>query len=233
MRIALSAAAVAAIMALSGFPAWGVNYRNPAHDAVPGAYWLGIHYEDQERTFAVEGTGDRNYDISVLGLDGGFGLFPGGVLNLSLGSVAIAGESLDNEMTGVEAGVQLRWNLDAQVPLDPRGNTFSQFRKGLFVGVRLGNVEDKNSVGLDYTQYDLGFGVGTPLIRQVQLYGGGVLSVLAGNGTGGGSSGSVDSRDNLGAFAGIEYRPQDNLTVGGELHLVHEWGIGFYVEYSP
>ena len=231
MRIALF---VAAVVALSAVPVWAVNYRNPAHDTLPGAYWLGIHFEDQERTFDVEGAGDRDYDISVLGLDGAFGLFSGAVLNLSLGSVAIAGESLDNEMTGVEAGVQLRWNLDAQVPLDPGGNTFSQFRKGLFAGVRLGNAEDKNHVGLGYTQYDLGFGVGTPLIRQVQLYGGGVLSVLAGSGfSDDGPDTSVDSRDNIGAFAGIEYRPQDNLTVGGELHLVHEWGIGFYVEYSP
>jgi hypothetical protein len=218
----------------SATPAWAGNLRNPAHDAVPGQYWLGIHFEDYERTFDVEGSDEKDYGVTVLGLTGGVGLFSGGLLNLSLGSVTFAGESLPNELTGAETGLLFRWNLDNTVPLDPSGESFSQFRRGLLAGLRFGRVEDSEGNGLSYRQTELGLGVGTPLVRQVQLYGGGLYSGFDGTSyQDSGPDHTVKGRDSVGLFAGIEYRAREDFIVGAEIHLVHEWGLGMYVDYVP
>jgi len=215
-------------------PASAVTYRNPAHDVAPGRMSFGLGLEDQERTFDVERSGESDRGFSLFGLSFGYGLVPGVALDATLNSVSISGETLGRDQTGLEAGLLLRWNLDADTPLNPDGDTFSQFRKGVLAGIRLGDAEDEGGLGTGYVQYDLGFGVGTPLIRQVQLYAGGVLSLFEGTGKGGTIPDyDVYGASMLGAFAGVEYQAQPNLLVGAELHLIHEWGFAIYAQYSP
>lgn len=214
--------------------AWGVTYRNPAHDVEPGKLVLGFVFEEYERTFDIEGIGERDVESSVIGLSAGFGVEGGGLLTLTVGASTLSGESYDNEMSGLEGAISYRHNFDFANKLDEGANPFNRFRKGALASLRIGNAEDSDGTGIDYYQYDLGFGVGTNVIRQVQAYGGGVISIVEGTGySESGPDAAVDSVDPLGLFAGIQWKPQDNMLVGAELHLLHEVGLGLYLEFLP
>jgi hypothetical protein len=228
--------ALAAMMALAGAaaPAWGVTYGNPAHDVKSGQIALGFVYEDHERTFEFEGGAESDLHSSVIGISAGFGIANAGLLSFTVGAVSFTGDDVDKELTGVEGTIAYRHNFDFADKLDEGADPFQKFRKGLIAAVRIGNAEDPDGNGIDYFEYDLGFGVGTNVIRQVQAYGGGVLSIVSGTGySEAGSDYSVDSSDWVGVFAGMEWAPQETLIVGAEIHLVHEWGFGLYVEFLP
>lgn len=219
-------------LTVASAPAWAVTYRNPAHDVEPGQVVFGFVFEEYERTYDIEFAGEEDIESSVIGVSAGFGMASGGALSLMVGASSFSSDAYENEMNGVEAAVSYRHNLDFAGKLDEGADPFDKFRKGLLASIRIGNAEDSDGTGIDYYQYDLGFGVGTNVIRQVQAYGGGVISWVDGTGySEGGADVTVESVDPLGVFAGIQYVPQKELLVGAELHLVHEWGFGLYVEY--
>ena len=223
--------AALAVALLIAAPALAVNYKNPAHDYEDGQFSVGANIESFSRTVEDENGNEFDFDITVVGAGLGFGLGGEGLLNLNFNLVSIEPDGGDTA-TGAEISAQYRHNLDADAEFEADAKPFQRFRLGLVFSARLGSAEDSAGNGVDYYQFDGGFGGSTPLFDQALLYAGGVVSILGGEAFSGATDDTVEifGTDPVGLFGGFEIKQSETLILGAELHVIHEWGIGLYID---
>lgn len=213
-------------------PAWGINYRSPGHFVEEGDQAIGVNYENYNRDFDIEGEVD-DADIEVLGATYTLGIAQGaGALTFGAGLLEV-GVGDGSDADGIEGHVVYRHNLDAGMAVDA-SNAFRQFRKGFMLAARTGFAEDNDGNTVDFIQLDGGFGVTTPLTRELWAYGGGVVSIVSGEVyvEAIDTSYDLEQDDLVGAYGGIEFHATEDILIGGELHILHETGIGVYAEFG-
>ena len=223
--------AALAVALLIAAPALAVNYKNPAHDYEDGQFSVGANIESFSRTVEDNDGNEADFDIAVVGVGLGFGLGGEGLLNLNFNVVSIEPEGGDTG-TGAEVSAQYRHNLDPDAEFEADAKPFQRFRTGLVFSARLGSAEDSSGNGVDYYQFDGGFGGSTPLADRTLLYAGGVVSLLGGELYFDETDDTVEifGTTPVGLFGGIEFKPSETLILGAELHVIHEWGIGIYID---
>lgn len=226
MRTLASTLAIALAAVLLAATAYANVYKNPAHGFAQGDVALGLSLESMNRDFESEGLGDTDIDIDRTDLNVNIGVGPSGALELTLGSITGSISELPGDADGAEWGVRYRHNLD------PDGG---DLQRGFFASYRYAYLEDDDDNEYDLYQWDVGFGASKVLENKAKLYFGGVYSEATLDVTVAALNGEVrtaDAADIIGAFGGIEFAASDQATIGAELHMLHETGFGFYVDFA-
>ncbi|MDH4247798.1 MAG: hypothetical protein OEW39_08280 [Deltaproteobacteria bacterium] len=197
-------------------------YKNPAAIYGAGKYALGVDTGSLSRDYASEGLGSGTVDATHTVVNVTIGVGDKGSLGLHYGSTSASVDG-GTALSGGGGG------LSFQYALDPPG---ASLRKGLVLSHFWGYVED-DAWGVWYAQTDAMFGMSKPLAKSMNLYFGGGLSLatltleqfFAPYYTYEASGSS-----SFGGFAGVDFVLSAQALVGLELHLLHESGVGVYVD---
>ena len=204
--------------------AWGKVYRNLATPYGEGKISAGVSVGSFSREFTSSGWGSSTVEWSTYGADLEIGIAPAGALGVHWGGAVLFVEGND-AWGGTGGGLSYRHSLD----FPGEG-----IRSGLLVSHFWGYGESYY-YGAWFNRTDLIYGFSKAQSSQLSLYGGGGLSY--------GYVGLEEyfppnyyyydmySVTNLAAFGGLEYRGSPTNIIGVEVHALHEFGLGLYVDW--
>lgn len=218
-----AAAALAAALLLAGTSVQARVQGNPFPQLERGAAAAGAEVSQFNRNmeFENEGASDtERTDFDRTTFRFAYGMERNLVLDGYLGFVEFDADDVES-LDGNELGVGGRYLLEDIGP---------ELDAGATAALMLGTASSSDA-DLSYSQVDVAFGVSGALNPTLRAYGGGVYSNFSGTLETDDPDTEVDvSEDNaIGGFAGAELSPRDTgLSIGGELHLLHQTGFGFY-----
>ena len=197
-------------------------YKNPVVDYGAGKYAVGVDTGSMSRNFTSDGLGDFNVDATLTVVNITIGVGGTGALGLHYGS---ASGSVDGGTALPGSGGGLSYRM----ALDPPGN---DLRKGLLLSHFWGFVGD-DFTGVYFAQTDALFGMSKALDKSMNVYFGGGLSLATLTFemyTAPYYTYEANGSSSIGGFAGVDYALSPQILAGLELHLIHESGVGLYVD---
>lgn len=201
-----------------------VLYKNPVTGTNEAQKSFGISFAQMSRDVssdAVTGTYEGNQTLIVA--DVTIGITNGSAIELRLGldnselDMPSSGDGSD----GILLGAIFRSNI---------GMSSKEIKMGGFASLQSSTLSNDTS-DTDILVIDFGLGVSKSLENNINLYGGGVLSILDGTVyAANGNAYDFESNNNIGVFGGLEKSLQNNVKIGVELNLVHQTGFAAYFE---
>ena len=197
-------------------------YKNPVVDYGAGKYAVGVDTGSMSRDYTSAGLGDDTVDSTLTVVNITIGVGDNGALGLHYGS-ASGSVGGGTALPGTGGGLSYR------MALDPPGK---DLRKGLLLSHFWGYVGD-DFTGVYYGQSDAMFGMSKALNKTTNLYFGGGLSLATLTlemYTAPYYTYEANGSSSIGGFAGVDIALSPQILAGLELHLIHESGVGLYVD---
>lgn len=198
-------------------PAYAVFYGPPVPDLKEGELAVGVAVTDINRKIRVDGGGTDNVDNSRETLLGDYGLSNASMLRLELSTVDL------DELRGNEVAVGYRRRVGA---VGRMGKEHMPLHKGVFASLRSASLSE-GGTDADFLQLDVGAGAQLIVNRTVSIYAGGVFSLL---------DGTIENRgfegdSNVGLFGGAGFNLEENMRLGGELHMLMDSGFALFFRF--
>ena len=213
MRLATPGLIVCGLTAWSAL-ALAQTIGNPVPEIDDGQLALGLSLESFARDLSFENGGSDSVEYSRMGFRADYGLSKNRALQIFFGQTTVDPGPGGN-WSGAELGAGYRQPVDITLPIAGK-----EAPTAVFGDIRYGNLED--GAAFSYLQYEFGYGGSYPARKDLDIY----AAVLYSDVYGRISSKNVSAVDNLGFLGGVEFSAAKNLRLTGELHLLHEWGLG-------
>jgi hypothetical protein len=219
MKNVLVALCALGLLAASAGTARALVYGNPAHSYKSGDNTLGVFLENETHPASSGGLGDFDLHYTTLVGSYGFGMGSHGLLELQLG-VLVGNADLQDSAVGFAYGLTYRHNLTGG------GGGVQQ---GLILAVH-GAYAGNDTTDTYITQLDAGYGLAFPMGDAGALYVGAVLTSFFGTlDVFGVQAYDFDGATPITLFGGFAVNPSPSSSMGVELHLLGELGVGFFL----
>jgi hypothetical protein len=212
------------VLILAGLTAWSglalaQTIGNPVPEINNEQLGLGLSLERFSRDLSFENGGSDSVDYSRMGFRADYGLGKNQALQIYIGQATVD-PGPGNNWSGPELGIGYRQPVDITIPIAGKGAPTA-----IFGDIRYGNLEDGST--FKYFQYEFGYGGSFPASKELNVY----AAVLYSDVYGRIGGKDVSAVDNLGFMGGVEFAATKGLRLTGELHILHEFGIGLMVQF--
>ena len=208
------------VLILISSQANAVLYKNPVTNMSDNQKSIGVFLFQGSRDVTSDAIwGGMEADQTLIAASLTIGLDNKSAIELRLG---LDDSELDGSQgsDGILLGAIYRFNFPS---------TGKDLKMGAFASAQTSTLSNDND-DTDVNVYEFGLGMSKKIGENMDIYAGGVLSMLEGTIYTAGPAYDFESSDDIGFFVGMENQLQDNMKFGLEFNIMHQTSFAAYIE---